>query len=323
MSVVIKSIGTSGRDYSTLQAWEDALPANLVTDGNSQVGQVFNDSEFSGVGIMLTIAGQTTDVTNNITLTTGTGQSFRDNAGAKTNPLIYDQSKGVGITSSVSSRTIRIDSANVILSNLQIKNTGGGNPIDNGFTTLAITVDNCIFQGTAQGVSLGGTNAKIRNSCSIVSDPAGPGSIVSLIFGAKAYNCTFVSASNVPVAVTAIHTFSTAATLVNCAIFGAGILADSTTPNFTTCYSDLPGSGITQATYNNTQFVDTTSDWRISAGSAMKDTGTTDTTNAATDIVGTSRPQGSAYDVGAWEYVTPVAAPKGRNSINMQLSIGI
>src|SRR5262249_25313543 len=97
MGIVTKTIGTSGRDYSTVQAWEDALPANLVTDGNSQVGQCFNDSEFTVAGDILTISGETTDASHTITITTGSGQSFRDNAGVQTNALLYNVSNGVGL----------------------------------------------------------------------------------------------------------------------------------------------------------------------------------------------------------------------------------
>ena len=45
-------------------------------------------------------------------------------------------------------------------------------------------------------------------------------------------------------------------------------------------------------------------DFRPKAGADTIDNGTTDSTNAATDLIGTSRPSGSAYDIGAEEYVT-------------------
>ena len=91
------SIGTTGRDYSTLQAWEDACPANLVTDGNIWRGECYNDSEFSSSGTLVTIAGITTDATHYVELTTATGHSFQDHADVRTNALKYNQSNGVGL----------------------------------------------------------------------------------------------------------------------------------------------------------------------------------------------------------------------------------
>jgi len=99
-------------------------------------------------------------------------------------------------------------------------------------------------------------------------------------------------------------------TVQNCGLFAGadvGTAAGSATFTFTTCHGDdsTPATGITTATYAN-QFQnvnDATRDFRLVTGAAMKDTGTTDATNAANDIAGTARPSGSAYDVGCWEFV--------------------
>jgi hypothetical protein len=93
-TTVTSSIGSAGgRDYSTIQAWEDACPANLVTDDKVWKGALYNDSEFAPV----TISGMTTDATRYVWLTTAAGQSFRDHANVLTNSIRYDQSKGVAI----------------------------------------------------------------------------------------------------------------------------------------------------------------------------------------------------------------------------------
>src|SRR6478672_9252824 len=120
MPTVVKTIGSGGgRDYSTLAAWGASLPANLVTDGNSYEGDCYNDSEFTGSATLLTLSGHTTDASHTITLTTGPGQSFRDNANVQTNALNYSSSSGVGINSSVAyAGTISITDSNVFLSNL-------------------------------------------------------------------------------------------------------------------------------------------------------------------------------------------------------------
>src|SRR5262252_8013234 len=92
------SIGSSGRTYSTIQAWEDACPANITASGTNEIwkGECYNDSEFSGiVGQILTVGGITTDATHYLWLTTATGQGFKDAAGASNLPLRYDPTKGV------------------------------------------------------------------------------------------------------------------------------------------------------------------------------------------------------------------------------------
>ena len=65
-TTVVKSIGTTGRDYSTLQAWEDACPANLVSDDKIWKGECYNDSEFTSG---LHVSGITTDSTRYVWLT--------------------------------------------------------------------------------------------------------------------------------------------------------------------------------------------------------------------------------------------------------------
>ena len=116
---VVSSIGTTGRDYSTLQAWEDACPANLVTADQIWKGECYNDSEFTA---KVVISGQTTDATRYVWLTAAAGQSFQDHASARTNPLVYDQSKGVGVRGGPDS-LVTLNSDYARATRLQIKQT--------------------------------------------------------------------------------------------------------------------------------------------------------------------------------------------------------
>jgi hypothetical protein len=142
------------------------------------------------------------------------------------------------------------------------------------------------------------------------------GCIAALSNGASAYNCTFVNTGGT-VTNGIAGNYATSA-ITNCGIFGSTtVKGGSSTFNFTTCFTDVSGhglSGVTTTAYSTSsgaQFeniTDGTHDFRIKTGSSLKDAGTTDSTNAAADISGTARPQGSNYDSGAWES-SAAAAP--------------
>src|SRR6188768_4101476 len=94
MATITRTIGATGRNYGTLSLWRASLPANLVTDNNSYVGECYNDAEF--VNDIAALNGHATDATHTIALTAAAGQSFADHASAQTNALTYNQANGVG-----------------------------------------------------------------------------------------------------------------------------------------------------------------------------------------------------------------------------------
>ncbi len=151
------------RNYATLPDWYAALPANLTTDGNAQVASLYNDSEFVLTSALnLNVPG---DSTNHITITTGTGQSFRDNASVRSNSLSYNQANGVAITSA-DTRTIIASVPNVLLSNLQIRNSAGGS--NALYTTVSpeLTVNDCIIRADGNAaISVGASAVAILNNC--------------------------------------------------------------------------------------------------------------------------------------------------------------
>jgi hypothetical protein len=305
MADVIDTIGTSG-DYATPALWSAAWPANFVTADERWIGQLKNQT-FS---VSLSWSGNTTDATRYPWLTTEAGASFKDNANKLTNALRYNTSNGAALVNSGAYATpIYTTGMRVRVSGVQVKCDNGNRSAlnsDNG----QVTAEDCIFEavGTSQGaINLyGGAGNNIARRI-LVYTTSGTG-YIARIKDAAIYGSTFVSAGSQ--ATTALATPYSASTLSNCAVFNAAAFYSSQVPTCTTCYSDagsLP-SGVTTATYNTTTgsgFENITSgtlDFRIKSTSALKDTGTTDSTNNATDIVGTARPQGSAYDVGCWEY---------------------
>jgi len=306
MPTVTQSIGSAGRNYSTLAGWAAGLPANLVTDGNSYVGQCYADSEFTGTVRLLNLTGHTTDASHTITLTTGPGQSFRDNPNVQTNHLRYDSSYGVAITSTVTDSNAVITAAdtNVFISNLQVKLVGNATSAFIFNSTNGAVVSNCIFAAdtsTNYGVRLIGGSIK---NC-LIYRSVGLG--LALNGAANAYFCTIVNVTDSTPTSAALTVIDGGTVVNNCAVFGFVIFSTDTTGTYTTCMTDgsagLPG-GVTGSLTYASQFQNTTAaagDWRLKTGANLRGAGTADAINGATDISGTARPQAGLWDIGAWE----------------------
>ena len=280
-------------------------------------GQCQNQ-EFSGAVQILLISGSTTSATAYKKCTTVAGASFMDNANIQSSALRYNAANGCGFRSTGNALTVLQATENFCrVSSLQIAGTG----TDARATASSDTglFDFLIAEGTYTGVSstlgtvIAANNGSSYRNCLIVLRATGADHIVAT--GAASpnfYNCTFVAPDDLATAPTNIFLSGASGTVTvqNCGLFAGdstkAIKAGSATYNFTTCYSDISGTGgVTQTTYaNEFQNVnDATRDFRIKTGASQIDTGTTDATNAATDIAGTARPSGAAYDVGAWELV--------------------
>ena len=333
MPTVTASIGTNGRTYSTIALWVASIPANLVTDGNARVGQMYNDSEFlltSGIGLN----GFTTDATHFIQLTTGPGQSFRDNPNTQIFPLNYNQSLGVGIANNTGGAGIGVQATTqdfLSISNIQMRNVSNGdaNLYFGGSTAGANILSYCILRsGTTGGggircVGLQGTLTCIN--CAFISTATGAGSNFTSMIGVwgGGSNGT-INVSNVTVAIasgaqTTGNGFlpsSGAWNIFNCACYGwaSGFATSAGSTSGSNNASDLtiPFGTSNQAstTYAN-QFVNITSgtqDYRLVAGANLVNTGSTQTTYIpnSDDIVGTHRPQQSNWDIGASEFIPPL-----------------
>jgi len=167
------SIGVTARDYSTVEAWLADIPATLTEE---EVGECYNDGEFVPAS-ELTFSGFTSG-SFTIHLTAAAGESFVDHADAATNPLKYDQSKGVGIRSNLGfDDTLLINNTNGIFkfTRLQLKkdDVGGTNfciaSISSGH---AIQIENCIsvYDDTAVANQLRGTESYAVNSTFICTN---------------------------------------------------------------------------------------------------------------------------------------------------------
>jgi hypothetical protein len=318
-TLVEKTIGTGG-DYADLAAWKASIPANIVTADQLHRGLLLNQ-EHTTTGFVL--SGFTTDSTRYIELTTASGASFMDHANKTTNPGRYSASVGAGIKCTGTTATINVQASYTRISKIQVTNTNTTSTAQPAFYTSGagvtnITIDNCIFEGYGLNTAIKGIfrmtmpNSFVRNCLVIQLKNDVTAQIATLSNGPTVVNCTFVNLG--ATAITwGIATATSAAIMKNCYVGGVvspedGVVAATKT----NCYCSTSATNYTVAALSTANFQNITigsHDLRLASGSALTDVGVTDATNAPADIVGTSRPQGSAYDIGAYE--APVVTPTG------------
>ena len=316
----INTIGTTGRDYSTLQAWEDAVPA---TPTGGYEGRAYKDSEFGGGGaVNLIIAGHTTSAANYIKLTTATGQSFQDRADVRTNPLYYESTHGVSFHSNPGAAiSVRIDDDFVTIERFQFKRTTTLYS-NNLFTVNStaqpnVVIKDCIFvkgySGSGHYIAVLGCATAI-NCVFINEGAASEGIQLSAAYGevGRAINCTIVNAA--AATGTGINVTGGSPVINNCAVYNWTTASSGGTPtgdrNAATNASGLPGANSLFNRTFATDFVSTTNDFRLKSGSTLINAGNTDATNAPNDISGFVRGSGLLGDIGAWEFSSPPPPPE-------------
>jgi len=330
--------GTGGktRTYSTITTAVSNIPATPTGGYELALCNDYEFSEANGETFNITIT-KTTSASNYVTVRTataaedlatggaGVGQSFRDNANASTNALKYNQSNGVGIKTSTTSYAgaLVTNCDYVTFKYLQIncaKSNSRGCLADTGSGFAHTVYDSCIAE--AAGLNNGNPYQLIQGlakNCVGISLTSGQTGFSGAYASATYANCTSVSPSTVSNSGNAFSRNATGgtSTYTNCAGFGfANFNTNSSAcAGSNNCSDKTIGFGSSNQaskTYTN-QFVGTTTstrDYRLKAGADCVDNGTTDTTDipAAIDIIGTSRPQGSAWDIGCWELVQAAAS---------------
>ena len=310
-TTTVKTIGTGG-DYTTLQAWENACPADLVAADEIWQGQVKNQ-EFVGTSTLLTVSGQTTDATRYVELTTEAGASFVDNANKLTNALRYNASNGAAIRQGTGygGAAAVFNTAFTRVSKLQFAATQN---IDKGVTVggASVAVDQCIMLGRHVGMEVTASSVIARNSLFIssVAPRNDSGALVVVSGSVTAYNCTGVTYSGgSPAGLSSAFRNAYATMLLrNCAGFGFPYFTRVTALSGS-CSNNASDQTIAAGTANQQsltyadQFENTTSgaaDFRIKTGATLINNGADlSGVGITTDIIGTSRV--GTYDIGAWE----------------------
>lgn len=310
------TVGTASRSYTTPTACIAAMPTNLVTDGNSYVCSLYNDSQFTAG---FTISGHTTNATHTITITAASGQSFQDNANVRTNALTYNQANGVGFLTSVSyGYVVQGSDTYVTISRLQFKNTASPGEILY-LSGANLVVANNLFDAAGTATSNGVIQlAGIAFNNVIIDRTTSGGYGILLSYAASTVEAnTIVCPSDITcgslIGVNGQGAY--AYTIQSNAIFGAPTVIGSTGTysggyNATNLASGFPGSNnVYNVTWNAaapfTGGASTALDLRAISGTGLIGAGYLDSTNAPLDISGYGRP--ATPSIGAWQVVWTAA----------------
>lgn len=320
-TTTVKTIGPSG-DYTTLQAWEDAAAADLVSADEIWEGQIQSGASFSGSAAQLTVSGSTTDATRYKHLTVASGGSFADNSA---NALRYDEAQGAYIKSTGGYLTCISATENYFrMSRVQVRTD------DTSANTVSMTgtgsrMDRCIIRGKKTGLTITGN---VYNSLFESLTPGGATSPFVVLQGTGTFaNNTVLCPGSAATAAKGITQNYSTSTITNVVICGFGADFDKHGPStvtFSNCYGVTSTTGYSGVTtglaFTTSTFANVTGatlDAKLVTGSALVDAGTT-VAAADPDIFGTTR---STYDVGAHEFSG--GGGGGGGSVKRSLLLGV
>lgn len=306
-----KSIGATGRDYSTPNSWADACAADIRNGtGTDEVwrGECYDDADFT-VSSSVNL-DSTSDDDNYMILTTATGQSFKDHANKLTNALRPNGSNGV-LFNLGNDIVVFASAQNAQVENIQMSQTGGSTPITSGSSGNATThgtYRNCIFKSTRSGSVGDGAVNGIRKhfvNCVIIAGTNGMDGINNAgSTSGRISSCTFLGNGSGRRGINSIGV------VINTATFGFSGL-DNTIGSGNNNATDRASFG--GGTSNQTSLtitneiegstIDGTEDLRAKSTGTLPTNGARDATYTNDlDIVGQSRST-TTPTIGAWEYV--------------------
>lgn len=225
MATVVTSVihkdGGAGVDYTSAQAWEDALPTDLVTDDEQHVGECKSGHFETVAGTVLTVSGQTTDATRNIIFTVEAGASIVDDDTV----LQYDESGGVYFRNTGSySDCISIQTSHTEVRRIQHSASKAAG--------MDISAASCLVESCLGEMRSANNNAycydcasasTLVNSFGYLDHTGSQGAAFRVTNNsAKAVNCTAVVSSGVTGAAAGIFVNYARPDIINCAAFNFG-----------------------------------------------------------------------------------------------------
>lgn len=321
---VVKSIGTSSRDYSTITLWENGENGDLVTAQEIHKGELYNDSTFDE---QVTIDGSTTNSSYYMWLSTAPGENHNGTPG--TGALLAPST----LTSNDGNRAniLWVLDQYTVVENMEISETAATSGTD---YTRGIYFDVGSDYGTVRNNIAYRIDARTSGSDAIMVEDStgvkfynnmafantGTGLRVAFfstastgyIYNSTSYNNTGRGIRSDPLAA------GSTITIKNNIAMGSGVVDfayNDTSGTTTSSYNlssdstadDNGGSGqILNATIAN-QFISTTSgseDVHLASTSDAIDAGTDTSSVVTDDIDGDKRPFNKSFDLGADEYST-------------------
>ena len=201
MATITKTIGTAGRDYSTITAWEaDLDDGSIYSSGDDAVGECYNDSVFDEA---VTINGGGTVGLSSVTLTVAEGEQHDGTAGTGARLIRSGGGSIISLPAGIASILSWLDVSSSFLGDsfrTAVAAVGGSS------ASPMRTVANCIIhniqnsRGSAIGVGLdaSGSNLTARNSIcySVETQAAGAANAIGVDIIAGGTAPSIASANN-------------------------------------------------------------------------------------------------------------------------------
>ena len=310
--MALKTIKSAGGDYTSLSAWEATLPATLT---EVETAECYNFALSDNVAI----AGSTTSAANYIRIyaplterhdgraraVSGIGFRISDSTGAGTvrhGSNSHVRCEGIEIEQTGGSNALQISSAVSVGSDIRVEKciihdvlTGSGYTISAAASNLNLTFRNNIVFGSQRSWDTRGSTSVLVENCTFWRHAAE----IGLVSDTEA---------------TITNTYSGHAGGASDDFWSGGspagnnnISSDtSATARFASSVNSVSGSAVFTSVTSSSE------DFRLLAGTnALVDVGATLGT-VTDDIIGTARPQGASFDVGAFEHVVAAAEFKAR-----------
>lgn len=310
-----KTLGLSGRDYSTLAAW--AAYANALSLSANEILEVYNDGGPVADTTSITIGGWTANGFS-VTIRPASGQGIRHNANKLTNAYRYNTANGAALTNSIGYADAYIlNGANLIIEDLQFRAsaTAASSVMRGG---AGAVISRCILYRPAGGVVYGqAANITLRDS--LLLHGAGGNGLAVSGDNVDIDNCTLANLSGGGAGIQQTYTQSVPPRVRNTAFRGFTTAAQGTyrsgSTNNATTTASWTGTGISGTTsIADTEWESVTSsseDFRLrSTASATMKTGGSTGVGSGSDGVATTRGV-SNYSIGAWEAASAGAALTG------------
>lgn len=320
---VTLTFGATGRQYLDLPSAWAAIPSDLVAADVQYILEGYNDAEFVHTST-ITLQGKNTSSVNNIIIRCGTNQSFITNANVATNALRYNQANGVAIKiTQAYTNGLVINNNYVTIEGIQVSNggSGGGTGLSiTGGVITGVVVDRCLVEqnktATSGAYGAGVANGKMIDTVIILNGVSSSGVAIGGNATGICDGLTIMRPHDKAAAGNGFEGSVSGCRIQNCLVDNLSNFSNRS--DFVGSHNAFSGTTVPFGTGNMTN-VDMTTVFQNNASNATADARTK--TGAPTINQGTSpisgnvytingnRQQGTAADIGAWEYPEAVQAP--------------